>query len=56
MAVNGRSIHTCSSSCCIEIDAAQRPRALPDVAAAVRNANYAFEAHLSPTKDGLFVR
>ena len=38
-----------------EIDAAQLPRALPDVAAAVLNANYAFEAHLSPTKDGLFV-
>jgi D-methionine transport system substrate-binding protein len=38
-----------------ELDAAQLPRVLPDVDAAVLNANYAFEAHLSPTRDGLFV-
>jgi D-methionine transport system permease protein len=38
-----------------ELDAAQLPRVLPDVAAAVLNANYAFEAGLSPTKDGIFV-
>jgi YaeC family lipoprotein len=38
-----------------EIDAAQLPRVLPDVAAAVLNANYAFEARLSPTRDGIFV-
>jgi D-methionine transport system substrate-binding protein len=38
-----------------ELDAAQLPRVLPDVAAAVLNANYAFEAGLSPVEDGLFV-
>jgi D-methionine transport system substrate-binding protein len=38
-----------------ELDAAQLPRVLPDVAAAVLNANYAFEAGLTPTRDGIFV-
>jgi YaeC family lipoprotein len=38
-----------------ELDAAQLPRVLPDVDAAVLNTNYAFQAGLSPARDGLFV-
>jgi YaeC family lipoprotein len=38
-----------------ELDAAQLPRVLPDVDAAVLNTNYALQAGLSPGKDGLFV-
>lgn len=37
-----------------EMDAAQLPRALPDVAAAVINTTFALPAGLSPTKDALF--
>lgn len=36
-----------------ELDAAQVPRALGDVAAAVINANYALQDNLNPTKDAL---
>lgn len=36
-----------------ELEAAQIPRALPDVDAAVINANYALDAKLSPAKDAL---
>jgi D-methionine transport system substrate-binding protein len=38
-----------------EIDAAQLPRTLSDVDAAVINGNYAIDAHLSPTKDALLL-
>jgi D-methionine transport system substrate-binding protein len=38
-----------------EIDAAQLPRTLSDVDAAVINGNYALDAHLSPTKDALLL-
>lgn len=37
-----------------EIDAAQLPRVLPDVDAAVINTNFAIPAGLSPSKDALF--
>lgn len=36
-----------------ELEPAQIPRALPDVAAAVINANYALQAGLNPVKDGI---
>lgn len=39
----------------IELEAAQIPRSLDDLDAAVINANYALAADLNPTKDGLFV-
>lgn len=38
-----------------EIEAAQLPRALDDVALAVINTNYALEAKLVPTKDALYI-
>ncbi|PJD92624.1 MAG: hypothetical protein CK426_03255 [Legionella sp.] len=38
-----------------EMDAAQLPRVLPDVAAAVINTTFALPAGLSPSKDALFV-
>jgi D-methionine transport system substrate-binding protein len=38
-----------------ELDAAQLPRALEDVAAAVINTNYALEAKLVPAKDALAI-
>lgn len=38
-----------------ELDAAQLPRALPDVDLAAINTNYAIAAGLSPTKDSLFI-
>lgn len=38
-----------------EVDAAQLPRVLPDVAAAAINTNYALEAGLSPLKDAIAV-
>jgi len=38
-----------------ELDAAQLPRSLPDLSAAVINTNYALEAKLSPTKDAIAV-
>lgn len=38
-----------------EIDAAQIPRVLPDVDAAVINTNYIFETDLDPTKDALLI-
>ncbi|CEG57377.1 MetQ/NlpA family ABC transporter substrate-binding protein [Legionella fallonii] len=38
-----------------EMDAAQLPRALPDVAAAVINTTFALPAGLSPTRDALFL-
>jgi D-methionine transport system substrate-binding protein len=38
-----------------ELDAAQLPRALEDVAAAVINTNYALEAKLVPSKDALAI-
>ena len=37
------------------LDAAQLPRILPDVAAAVINGNYGLEAGLNPSKDSLLV-
>lgn len=37
------------------LDAAQLPRALPDVAGAVINTNFALEAGLNPSKDALFI-
>lgn len=37
----------------VEIEAAQLPRSLPDVDAAVINGNYAIEADLSPAEDAL---
>ena len=39
----------------IELEAAQIPRSIQDLDAAVINANYALPAGLNPTKDGLFV-
>jgi len=39
----------------VEIDAAQLPRALPDVDLAVINTNYASQIDLVPTRDGLFI-
>lgn len=38
-----------------EMDAAQLPRVLPDVDLAIINTNYAMEAELLPTRDGLIV-
>ena len=38
-----------------ELEAAQLPRALPDVDLALINTNYAIEAKLNPTKDALFI-
>ena len=38
-----------------EMDAAQLPRALEDLTLAVINTNYAIPAHLTPTKDALFL-
>lgn len=38
-----------------EIDAAQLPRVLPDVDLAAINTNYAMEAGLTPSKNGLFI-
>ncbi|MBP2651009.1 MAG: transporter substrate-binding protein [Firmicutes bacterium] len=37
------------------LDAAQLPRALPDITAAVINTNYALEAKLNPAKDAIFI-
>lgn len=39
----------------VELDAAQLPRALPDVAAAAINTNYALEADLDPRRDAIAV-
>lgn len=39
----------------VEIDAAQLPRALPDVAAAAINTNYALEAGLNPLEDAIAI-
>lgn len=39
----------------VELEAAQIPRSIQDLDAAVINANYALPAGLNPTKDGLFV-
>lgn len=39
----------------VELDAAQLPRAIPDLAAAAVNTNYAIQAGLVPTKDALLV-
>ena len=39
----------------VELDAAQLPRAIPDLAAAAVNTNYAIQAGLVPTKDALIV-
>ena len=39
----------------VELDAAQLPRAIPDLAAAAVNTNYAIQAGLVPTRDGLIV-
>ncbi len=39
----------------VELDAAQLPRAIPDLAAAAVNTNYAIQAGLVPTRDGLLV-
>jgi D-methionine transport system substrate-binding protein len=38
-----------------ELEAAQLPRVLPDVAAAVINTNYALEADLNPLEDALIM-
>ena len=38
-----------------EIEAAQLPRSLDDVAVAVINTNFAMQANLNPTKDALFI-
>ena len=38
-----------------ELDAAQLPRVLPDVAIAVINSNYAIPANLIPTRDAIFL-
>ena len=38
-----------------ELDAAQLPRSLPDLAAAVVNTNYALQARLSPSKDAIAI-
>jgi len=39
----------------VELDAAQLPRSLPDVAAAAINTNYALEAGLNPLKDAVVI-
>ncbi|MBN2751614.1 MAG: MetQ/NlpA family ABC transporter substrate-binding protein [Rhodospirillaceae bacterium] len=39
----------------VELDAAQLPRAIPDLTAAAVNTNYAIQAGLVPTKDALIV-
>ncbi len=39
----------------VELDAAQLPRALPDVAIAAINTNYALEADLVPTRDAIAI-
>ncbi len=39
----------------VELDAAQLPRALPDVAIAAINTNYALEANLVPTRDAIAI-
>lgn len=39
----------------VELDAAQLPRALPDLDLAIINTTYASQIDLTPTKDGLFV-
>jgi len=39
----------------VELDAAQLPRALPDVAAAAINTNYALEADLVPMRDAIVI-
>ena len=39
----------------VELDAAQLPRALPDVAIAAINTNYALEAGLVPTRDAIAI-
>jgi len=39
----------------VELEAAQLPRALQDVAAAVINTNYALEANLNPLEDALLI-
>ena len=39
----------------VELDAAQLPRSLDDVALAVINTNYALEAKLNPLKDALVI-
>jgi D-methionine transport system substrate-binding protein len=39
----------------VEIDAAQLPRALPDVDLAIINTNYSSQIGLVPTRDGLFI-
>lgn len=39
----------------MELDAAQLPRALPDVDLAIINTTFASQVGLSPTRDGLFV-
>lgn len=39
----------------VEIDAAQLPRSLPDVAAAAINTNYALEAGLNPLEDAILI-
>jgi D-methionine transport system substrate-binding protein len=39
----------------VELEAAQLPRSLPDVDAAVINGNYAIQAGLNPVKDSLFL-
>ena len=39
----------------LELDAAQLPRALPDLDLAIINTTYASQVGLTPTKDGLFV-
>jgi len=39
----------------VELDAAQLPRAIPDLAAAAVNTNYAIQAGLVPTRDALIV-
>jgi D-methionine transport system substrate-binding protein len=38
-----------------ELDAAQLPRSLPDVDAAIINTNYALQAKLSPRKDAIAI-
>ncbi|CAM5462732.1 Lipoprotein OS=Streptomyces antimycoticus OX=68175 GN=SANT12839_077510 PE=3 SV=1 [Streptomyces antimycoticus] len=38
-----------------ELEAAQLPRSLDDVDAAVVNGNYAIEAHLKPAKDAILI-
>jgi D-methionine transport system substrate-binding protein len=38
-----------------ELDAAQLPRSLPDLDAAIINTNYALQAHLNPQKDAIAI-